>query len=107
MSETIYFTKDYLEEQTGKTMVNSETFQRSDDAFAAISAAESFCKARGFSVGTMQRDAPMGLKHGDFNIQKWRNLDREDRARLDGAIVGEKRHGPVTVFWCAKEDRNA
>lgn len=50
--------------------------------------------ARGFSVGRMQRDDPRGILRGDYDIQKWRNLDGEHRRRLDGVLFATG--GPMT-----------
>lgn len=79
----------------------SEEFRLTfDDAgdFVAIHKAEAWLRERGYSVGSMQADAPMGILHGDYGIAKWRNLTPKHRAQLDGWIEGEdKRNGPVTI----------
>lgn len=72
--------------------------------FAAYNAAEKWLTEHGYSVGSMQREAPVGFKKGNFSIAKWRNLDDEDKALLDGVIEGEdKRGGPITVTIYNKE----
>ena len=92
--------QEILEQDLGKKMIFSKVFE-SGETFGAFRAAETFCQVRGFSVGRMQREAPVGIARGEFDIQKWRNLSRKDRQRLDGAIIGEdKRNGPVTVLYC-------
>jgi len=97
-------TREELEQELGKKFPNEKTFARSDTTFEAIRKAEAFAREQGFSVGRMQSDAPMGLKRGDVDIQKWRNIDFSDRRRIDGAILGaDKRHGPVTVCWTDEE----
>ena len=66
----------------------------------AMHAAEAWCKARGFSVGTLQADAPRGILLGDVTIAKWRNLDPEDRTDLHGVMEAPGRTwrtGPVTI----------
>lgn len=66
--------------------------------FAAVSAAEQWCKERGISVGRMQRNSPRGLKYGDFDIAKWHNLGRADQVGMDGQMTsGDMRAGPVLV----------
>lgn len=65
--------------------------------FEACRAAEEWCAGKGFSVGRMQGRAPRGLLRGDFDVQKWRNLRPDERAALDGEMVGSMRNGPVTV----------
>jgi hypothetical protein len=58
--------------------------------FESIHAAYYWCRAEGFSVGEMQSGSPSGLKRGDWRIEKWRNLDRDDLAKLDGLMVEVK-----------------
>lgn len=69
-----------------------------DDTFGAYHKAEQYCKALGLSVGRMCSPQPTGLKEGEFDIQKWKNLDAEDIGGLDGVIVGNYREGPVKVY---------
>lgn len=74
-----------------------QTFTGSSD-FEANSAAEKWCREQGISYGSMQRDAPRGLMWGDYDIPKWRNLDAEDVAGLDGRMTSaDFRAGPITV----------
>lgn len=68
-----------------------------DEAFEAFRTAEEFLANRGFSVGSMQRDDPIGVMYGDCSIAKWRNLSAMERIGLHGVIQGNKRFGPVTV----------
>jgi hypothetical protein len=65
--------------------------------FRANDAAERWLSDHGFSVGSMQRGSPRGIKHGDWSIAKWRNLPEEDRDALDGVMTGDMRNGPVTI----------
>ncbi|ABM96988.1 hypothetical protein [Methylibium petroleiphilum] len=71
-------------------------FEQKGD-FAASNAAEAWCAERGISVGIMERGMPRGLLYGDFEIAKWHNLNRADRAALDGRMTGDMRHGPVAI----------
>lgn len=43
-------------------------------------------EAEGISVGRRQHGAPSGLMLGSFDIQKWRNLRKDDVAALDGEL---------------------
>ena len=70
-------------------------FDQSGD-FEAVRAAETWCSARGISVGRTQAHSPRGLLYGNYDIQKWRNLRLEDRAQLHGTMIGG-RQGPVTI----------
>ncbi len=62
-------------------------FPNTGDDFSGLHAAEEWCKARGISVGRLQGPSPIGLLKGDFDIQKWRNLNAKDRAALHGTIT--------------------
>lgn len=65
--------------------------------FVACREAEAWCKANGISVGRMQGHDPRGLLRGEFDIQKWRNLNAKERKALHGRMTGDMRNGPVTV----------
>lgn len=73
-----------------------EIFTQKGD-FAAYYAACDWCKKNGVSYGSMQRDDPIGLMRGDYDIAKWRNLSAKDKAELDGVMTGDKRNGPVVI----------
>jgi hypothetical protein len=77
-------------------MPNTKTFTTPGD-YAACLEAESWLIARGFSIGRMQGPDPRGIIHGTYDIQKWRNLNRAERAALDGTMTGSMRNGPITV----------
>lgn len=88
----------HLSSVLGKLLLLEKIFE--GDEFTALDKAVAFCKGKGFSVGSMQREAPIGIARGDCYISKWRNMTLEDKKGLDGVIVGEsKRKGPVTVLW--------
>jgi len=73
------------------------TWTMSDD-FEAYNAAEHWLTDRGFSIGRLNGDAPVGFKEGDWDIAKWWNLSASDIKQLDGVITSpDFRHGPVTV----------
>ncbi len=71
-------------------------FNKAGD-FAAFRDAEKWCTDRGVSVGSMERDSPIGLMVGDVSISKWRNLSESERLELHGTITGDKRNGPVYI----------
>lgn len=74
----------------------TETFTQTG-TFAAMYAAEAWCAERGISVGSSERGSPRGLLYGDITIAKWRNLDKHERAELDGEMTGDMRNGPVRI----------
>jgi hypothetical protein len=65
--------------------------------FTAYNDAETWCFERGFSVGMMSRNDPIGLWLGNVTVAKWINLTREERSMLDGKMTGDMRNGPITV----------
>lgn len=76
------------------------TFTAAGNEFEALNEARSFLAAHGFSVGSLQRGAPIGVMFGDYKIAKWRNLDSEDIADLHGRLEsknGSFRTGPITL----------
>ena len=76
--------------------MSATRFLQTED-FAASRAAEAWCAEHGYSVGRMQHSDPRGILKGDYDIAKWRNLNARERKALDGHMVGDMRHGPVTV----------
>ena len=77
---------------------NQDIVFDSTEDFKAIDDARAWLKSRGYSLGTMCGDAPMGFKQGQWNIAKWFNLDMSDTAQLDGCIISKNfRNGPVKI----------
>ncbi len=72
-------------------------FQQSGD-FEAVRAAEKALAAGAFAIGHMQRGSPRGILYGDYLIQKWKNLSRQDIAELCGIAEGG-RDGPIVVTF--------
>jgi len=95
-----YDDKDSVEQQLGRPVMVAKVCS-SDKTFVAFHEAETYCKDLGFSVGRMCCPEPIGVKRGDWDIAKWRNLSTGDRQAMDGAIVGDMRDGPVTVLLAA------
>lgn len=90
--------KEQVEAHLGKAVGEGIVFFHSPEAFRSHQLATTFCREQGLSVGRMCGDLPIGVKAGDWDIQKWRNLDKADMTQLDGALVGDQREGPVTLF---------
>lgn len=77
---------------------NPIVFEQTGD-FEALNAATKWCSENGYSVGSLARGFPVGLKRGDWSIAKWYNLNAEERRGLDGRMVSNNfRNGPVTVI---------
>lgn len=93
--EAIEDVSSFPEPSDAKTI----TFDQPDD-FEAIEEAIDWLKSRGYSVGRMNGDAPIGFKEGDWDIAKWWNLSTEDKKQLDGVITSpDFRHGPVKISF--------
>jgi len=81
------------------TSNNTDAIFRFDGSgdFIALDAAHAWCREHGISYGSLQRDDPVGLMVGNYEIAKWRNLSSAERKRLDGTLTGDKRNGPVFI----------
>ena len=55
-----------------------KVFDKTGD-FAAFQEAENYLKENGYSWGSMQRDDPIGIMKGDYDIAKWRNLSAKEK----------------------------
>lgn len=89
----------------GKPILFTKEFKNNGEAFSAYHEAETFLKSKGFSLGSMQREAPIGIVKGDIHISKWRNLSPEDILNLDGAMTfngGSPRSGDVVIHLNTK-----
>jgi len=74
------------------------TFNGDGTTFSAITEARKYLEGQGYSVGRMCANAPIGFKEGNWDIQKWYNLDVDDKKLLDGIITSKDfREGTVTV----------
>lgn len=72
------------------------------DGWADASRAESALRAAGFSVAPGGFTSEIrGIKHGAFDLQPYWHLAREERALLDGIVIGGGARGPVTVCFYA------
>lgn len=71
-----------------REMESEMKFEKGPD-FEAITKAEYWLKDNGYSRGSMQREAPIGIAKGSVTIWKWRNISREEHKILDGVIVPE------------------
>jgi hypothetical protein len=75
-----------------------KTFKE-NGAFGAVYEAEKWLKENGYSIGSMDSDAPIGVAKGEGRyISKWHNLG-EDKVLLDGVIArGWKRDSDITII---------
>lgn len=70
------------------------------DDFRAVYQAEARLTALGMSYGSMQSGAPIAAFKGRGSyVSKWRGLSERERSKMDAAIVGDKRNGPVWILF--------
>lgn len=74
-----------------------EVIFENEGDFQAYYAAQAWLQSRGFSCGRGQRGAPNGILFGEYEISKWKNLSFSQRQMCDGVLVGDHRHGPISV----------
>lgn len=91
-------TRKDFETLLGKKLPFSLTFEATGEDFGAMAEAEAYLKRTGYSVGSMQSGAPIGLAKGDAFISKWRNLG-DDVKMLDGVLISDNfREDGVTIY---------
>lgn len=87
-----------------RTIVAADKFTEEDaDRFACENNAEKYLESKGYAVGRMQSGSPRGLMKGNYDIMKWRNLDRDDKQRLDGILVSYDTHCIAFYFTMPTE----
>lgn len=72
-------------------------FKSDGTEFSAIAKAESWLKANGYSIGSMQGNNPIGVMRGDVYISKWFNMTPDEQLSLHGTLTGDYRNGDVTL----------
>ena len=71
--------------------------------FGAITKAEEYLKKRGYTVGSMCHNLPIGFAKGYKYIAKWRNIPPSEYYKLDGILVSEDfREGGVQILFYEK-----
>lgn len=91
-------TKEILEDLISKKLSIVKTFESNGESFAAHRNATKWLNDQGYSIGSMERDKPIGVAKGEFYISKWSKLGY-DRSKLDGAMVSSDfRDGTVIVY---------
>lgn len=67
--------------------------------FESYYAASSWAKANGYEAGSMDGYNPIALMK-DYNyVAKWHNLNKEERATVDGVMISDYfREKPVTIL---------
>lgn len=89
----------------GKVSAEEKTFDRTERDFGAVTQAEDYLEAAGYSIGSMQSDNPRALVKGKLRIAKWWNIDREEYHRIDGLMLSDDyRTGSVLVVLFKASD---
>lgn len=76
--------------------------QAGEGEFVFLHRIDDEIKARGFSIGSLQRDDPRGIMPANYDVAKWRNLSPADRRELHGVMtfVGSPRKPTaIIVTW--------
>jgi hypothetical protein len=86
-----------------KKVIAKETIEACG-TFGAFGKAEEYLKKKGYVIGTMCRDLPVGFAKASVcsDIAKWRNLSEDDIEELDGCIIphpGFREGGCTIEFW--------
>jgi len=82
-----------IDKNTGRKIMQEIIYKQDkesiDGAFVAISKAIHDLKKNGYIIGSMCGDLPMGFAKADKvnYIAKWRNIARNEYAKLDGIII--------------------
>lgn len=72
----------------------------------AYKMAEQALTENGFSVGHLQSGDPSGILLGEWDIQKWRNLSRQDRCDLHGVLTCPRGSETATIRFHASKMRH-
>lgn len=76
-------------------------FENTGVTFSALYAAQEWLKANGYSYGSLcGPGAPVAVCRGEYRLpQKWRNMDKKERAFVDGRMEASPdfRSGEVKV----------
>jgi hypothetical protein len=95
-----------------KPMALRRTFEHDGEDFSAFYAAMRWVHSLGFDTWTLSGDDPIGivrtvggLAGKSVSGRKWRNLDEDEIAALDGVLVSDDwRNGDVGVWFAAGLD---
>lgn len=87
----------------GRQILHTEYIKHDGGDFSAYYAAESMLKEMGYSVGSMERQSPIGFAPAEQygRISKWSHFSREDKLLLHGVMLPDRdfRDGSVVVVF--------
>lgn len=90
-----------LKKYLGREIIEQATFQVKG-TFQSMYAAHEWLLDRGYDWGSSSAMKPTGVIKGDYVAsglpQKWKNFSKTQEKEVHGAITGDMREGPVTVY---------
>jgi len=86
---------------TGQTVTYAVRFNACG-TFSAVRKAEEFLEELGYTIGSMERNAPIGFANDEEieYVSKWNNMTGEEHGTLDGVMLSNDfREGSVDVIF--------
>lgn len=72
---------------------------KEEGTFASYHKAIGWLNDNGYSYGSTSVNCPVGIMLGEYGIQKWHNLDKDDIKALHGVMIsGDFRDGQVEIL---------
>jgi len=85
----------------GRPVKQKESFQV-DGTFESMYAAHGWLKENGYDWGSSCGMMPAAIMKGDYYDRglphKWKNFTDQQKALVDGVMMGDFRDGPVIVY---------
>lgn len=84
--------------------INSSILFEPKGTFEAINEARNYLKERGYTLGSMERDNPIGFADAERvgYISKWTNMTSAEQKQVDGVIIlykGDFRDGGAEILF--------
>lgn len=90
-----------MEKYLNRNVKTKKSF-KSNGTFQSMYDAERWLNDQGFSCGSSCAMKPTAIMKGDYYEyglpHKWKNFTKSEIKSVHGAMVGDKRNGPVTVY---------
>lgn len=71
-----------------------------EGTFKSYYLASGWCREKGYGIGSMCGDMPIGITKGEYNLtEKWRKMKSKERKILNGVMVSNDfREAQVEVY---------
>lgn len=90
-----------MEKYLGREVRLKKEF-KSDGTFQSMYDAEKWLNNKDYSTGSSSATKPTAIMKGDYYDyglpHKWKNFNKQEINSVHGAMVGDFRNGPVTVY---------